>query len=141
MDLKSQTIKLKTGNLFSPVERSDDEFIEVLMSGISHVERNNAKAALSRGFRVERIISDGHVSPPDFWYDQDESEFAAVLKGNAKLEFEHYILELNAGDWVIIPAHEKHRVIYTSSPCIWLAIFSPEYKSGENFFCAIKYQL
>ena len=104
---------LKTGNLFSPVKsgRSEDEFVEVLMSGAS---------------RVERIVSDGHVSPPGFWYDQEENEFAAVLKGNAKLEFEQKILELNAGDWVIIPAHERHRVIYTSSSCVWLTIFSPE---------------
>lgn len=102
---------LKTGNLFSSVERSDDEFVEVLMSNAS---------------RVERIVSDGHISPTGFWYDQDEIEFAAVLKGNAKLEFERETLDMKAGDWVIIPAHERHRVIHTSSPCIWLTVFSPE---------------
>ena len=122
---------LKTGNLFLPVERSDDEFVEVLMSGASHFEHSkpddkNIGLALSENFRVERIVSDGHISPPGFWYDQEEIEFAAVLKGNATLEFENETLELKAGDWVIIPAHERHRVIYTSSPCIWLTVFHKE---------------
>lgn len=30
--------------------------------------------------RIERIVSHGHASPDDFWYDQDESERVVVLK-------------------------------------------------------------
>ena len=26
--------------------------------------------------RIERIVSEGHASPPGFWYDQDKSEWA-----------------------------------------------------------------
>lgn len=37
--------------------------------------------------RIERIISFGQQSPPDFWYDQDENEWIMLLKGKAKLEF------------------------------------------------------
>lgn len=33
--------------------------------------------------RIERIISTGHASPDDFWYDQDEHEWVVVLKGEA----------------------------------------------------------
>ena len=81
----------------------------------------------SGGSRIERIISQGHSSPPDFWYDQDEWEFAAVLKGNAALEFQDgsIEMEMNAGDWVIIPEHCRHRVMRTSEepPCVWLAVF------------------
>jgi len=30
--------------------------------------------AESSSVRIERIVSDGHASPDDFWYDQDENE-------------------------------------------------------------------
>ncbi len=104
---------IKRGNLFAPVNKSDDEFVEVLMSG------------KSGGTRIERIISHGHVSPAGFWYDQDEWEFVAVLQGNAELGFEAGNIAMNPGDWVTIPAHCKHRVIFTSEnpPCVWLAVF------------------
>lgn len=101
------------GNLFALVKKSDDEFIEVLMSGESG------------GTRIERIISHGHVSPPGFWYDQNEWEFVAVLQGNAELGFEAGNVEMSPGDWVMIPAHVRHKVIMTSEspPCVWLAVF------------------
>lgn len=76
--------------------------------------------------RIERIISDGHISPPDFWYEQDQNEFVIVLRGNAVLEFENgKTFELNEGDFIIINAHEKHRVVKTDTrdKTIWLAIF------------------
>jgi hypothetical protein len=43
----------------------------------------------------------------------------------AKIEFENNeILELFPGDYILIPSHKKHRVVYTSeSPkCVWLGI-------------------
>ena len=107
---------IKRGNLFSPVTKSDEEFVDVLISG------------KSGGSRVERIISHGHVSPPGFWYDQNEWEFVAVLQGNAELEFDSGTIEMIPGDWVIIPAHLRHRVSKTSDtpPCVWLAFFGNE---------------
>lgn len=81
---------------------------------------------LSRpGLRVERIVSRGHVSPPDFWYDQDQSEFVVVLQGSARLQFDDGELELAAGACVDIPAHRRHRVVWTdpTQPTIWLAIY------------------
>jgi len=78
--------------------------------------------------RVERIISTGQASPPGFWYDQEEDEWVSVVQGEAALQWEDgNRTELGAGDWVLIPAHKKHRVEHTSSnpPCIWLAIFMP----------------
>ena len=108
--------EIRCGNLFAPVKKSDDEFAEVLMSG------------KSGGTRVERIISHGHASPPGFWYDQSEWEFVAVLQGNAELGFEAGNIEMNPGDWVMIPAHVRHRVLRTSEnpPCVWLAVFGNE---------------
>ena len=49
---------------------------------------------------IERIVSLGHSSPPDFWYDQNKNEWVLVLKGRAKLKFAENgeILELKPGE-------------------------------------------
>lgn len=77
--------------------------------------------------RIERIISRGHASPPDDWYDQDQSEWVVVLRGRAELVFEgdEQPLAMEPGDAVHIPAHRKHRVQWTAAdePTIWLAVF------------------
>jgi len=75
--------------------------------------------------RIEKIVSNGQVSPKDFWYSQDENEFVIVLKGKAILEFEDKEFTLKEGDYINIKKKEKHRVKYTSqsNPTIWLAIF------------------
>ena len=77
-------------------------------------------------FRVERIVSQGNVSPPGFWYDQPQVEWVVVLSGAAKLLFEDEdeAVELRPGDHVVIAAHRKHRVEWTSpdQPTVWLAI-------------------
>ena len=85
--------------------------------------------AESQQVRIERIVSTGHQSPADFWYDQTETEWVLVLQGEAVLEYETKESQrLKSGDWVLIPAHRKHRVVWTSSnePTIWLAVFFRE---------------
>ncbi|MEZ4632005.1 MAG: cupin domain-containing protein [Deinococcales bacterium] len=79
----------------------------------------------SEGVRLERIISQGHHSPEGFWYNQDQAEWVIVLKGKAQLEFEDGIIELGAGDYLNIAAHQKHRVKWTTpdEETIWLAVF------------------
>jgi cupin 2 domain-containing protein len=81
----------------------------------------------SNDVRIERIVSKGHHSPPDFWYDQSENEWVLVVKGEAKLHFEtnNEIIHLTAGMHVNIPAHQKHRVEWTkeNEETIWLAVF------------------
>lgn len=74
--------------------------------------------------RIERIISHGHVSPDDFWYDQDQHEWVMVLQGAARLQFEEQTIEMRLGDFVNIPAHKKHRVAWTSTDetTVWLAV-------------------
>ncbi|MEN8193953.1 MAG: cupin domain-containing protein [Bacteroidota bacterium] len=82
--------------------------------------------AQSENVKIERIVSDGHCSPLNFWYDQDQNEFVILLQGNAVLEFEDGSkLELNDGDYHLIPAHKKHRVAFTdtSTKTVWLAVF------------------
>ena len=76
--------------------------------------------------RIERIISRGHVTPGNKWYDQDEDEFVLLLRGKAHLLFENdELLEMKAGDYLIIPAHKKHRVVFTSEDidAVWLTVF------------------
>ncbi|MFT7301032.1 MAG: cupin 2 domain-containing protein [Porticoccus sp.] len=76
--------------------------------------------------RIERIVSKGHDSLVNNWYDQDESEWVLVLQGVGALEFESgEQLKLAAGDYVNIPAHKKHRVAWTDpdAETIWLAVF------------------
>lgn len=79
------------------------------------------------GLRIERIVSSGQSSPPDFWYDQDEAEWVIVLRGSAGLRLEGEATErvLKPGDFLEIPAHCRHRVEWTSSeePTVWLAMF------------------
>jgi cupin 2 domain-containing protein len=74
--------------------------------------------------RIERIISHGHASPEDFWYNQPQHEWVIVLSGAARLQFEDAILEMKPGDYVNIPAFCKHRVEWTTAdePTVWLGV-------------------
>lgn len=79
-----------------------------------------------KNIKIEQIISSGQISPAEGWYDQELNEWVILLDGKAKLEFENKLIKtLKKGDYLMIPAHYRHKVIYTSSkpPCIWLAVF------------------
>jgi cupin 2 domain-containing protein len=74
---------------------------------------------------IERIISTGQTTPVGEWYDQPRDEWVVLLQGEAKLGFEDgSTIDLHSGDYLLIPAHQKHRVEYTSTnpPCVWLAV-------------------
>ena len=74
---------------------------------------------------IERIISTGQATPPDQWYDQEQDEWVILLQGQATVSYgDGRKVLLKAGDYLLIVAHEKHRVEQTSAapPCIWLAI-------------------
>lgn len=75
--------------------------------------------------RIERIVSHGHASPEGFWYDQDQHEWVIVLMGAARLSIDGESKELKPGDYINIPAHQKHRVEWTTpdEPTVWLAVF------------------
>jgi cupin 2 domain-containing protein len=75
--------------------------------------------------RIERIVSQDHASPPDFWYDQDENEFVLLMQGAARLRFEDSVVEMKPGDRLNIPPHQRHRVEWTtpSEKTLWLAVF------------------
>ncbi|MDF7823185.1 cupin domain-containing protein [Pontiellaceae bacterium B12227] len=99
-------------NLFENIPGElPEELVEVLTEGSS--------------IRIERIVSDGHQSLDDFWYDQDENEWVLLVSGSAVLEFEDRKQELKPGDYVLVPAHQKHRVAATAmtEKTVWLAVF------------------
>lgn len=75
--------------------------------------------------RIERIVSRGHASDPDAWYDQTEDEWVIVLQGRARLAFpDRPTLNMQAGDYLLLPAHCRHRVDWTDpdTETVWLAI-------------------
>ncbi len=74
---------------------------------------------------IERIISTGQATPPGEWYDQERDEWVLLLQGQAQLSYsDGSTIALNPGDYLLIPARQKHRVESTSidPPCIWLAV-------------------
>ena len=83
--------------------------------------------AENKHVRIERIVSTGHASPDGFCYDQEETEWIVVLKGEAKLLFESddEPIHMREGDFVNIPAHRNHRVEWTTpdETTVWLAVF------------------
>ncbi len=108
-------------NLFAPVpERLADEQVVALV----------ARPAV----RIERIVSTGQASPPDFWYDQDWDEWVVLLAGEAAVAFagEPAPRRLAPGSHLHIPAHVRHRVAWTSAtpPAVWLAVHWPEPGAG-----------
>lgn len=76
------------------------------------------------GIVIERIVSQGHSTPKDQWYNQKQDEWVIVLQGQAVLIYEEERHILNIGDYVLIPAHTKHRVEWTDPKqnTVWLAI-------------------
>ena len=105
---------IKTGNLRSglPARPLPDEVVDPL------VER--------QGLRIERIVSTGQATPEGQWYDQDSDELVVVVDGAARLsiEGENEERELGEGDWILLPAHCRHRVTWTRAepPTVWLAV-------------------
>ena len=111
--MKNQT-KGSWGNMLTGIPAAlPEEFLETLAS--------------SSSVRIERIVSRGHHSPPDFWYNQSQNEFVLLIQGEARLEYpgEAGIHRLSPGDWLVIPSHRKHRVAWTSetTETVWLAVF------------------
>lgn len=108
---------IKFDNLTSPEVKAiinemslSDEVFETLVSG---------------DILIERIISTGQTTPEGEWYDQEKDEWVILMQGEAKLLFEEGSeVKMVKGDYLLIKAHQKHRVIHTSvdPPCIWLAV-------------------
>ena len=102
----------ESGNIYSMIPQSlKEELLEILLA--------------AKGFRMERIVSEGHATPEGEWYDQDTAEWVILLKGSAALLFEGEkdARVMAPGDYVFIPSHERHRVEWTDKKekTVWLA--------------------
>lgn len=102
------------GNIFCNIPQDlGDEFAETL--------------AIGKQVRIERIVSRGHCSPADFWYNQQQHEFVILLQGEAVIELQQpeQQVRLMAGDYLLICAFRKHRVLWTcpDQDSVWLALF------------------
>lgn len=102
---------------------------------LAHLPANFTSEALDvlaegQNVRIERIVSKGHASPDEFWYDQPQTEFVLLLSGEAHVLFEGEPAprELRPGDYLVIPAHCRHRVVWTTNetPSVWLAVHYDE---------------
>lgn len=75
--------------------------------------------------KIERIVSRGHATPEGQWYDQDWDEWVLLLQGQAGLAYaDGQVTGLEAGDYLLIPAHTRHRVAWTAPDenTVWLAV-------------------
>jgi cupin 2 domain-containing protein len=87
-----------------------------------------------KNIRIERIVSKGHTSPTSGWYDQEENEWVLVLEGAGTILFENgKQVTLNKGDYLHIPAHDKHKVAWTDPDrlTIWIAVHYSG-REGDN---------
>ncbi len=102
-------------NIFAPLPSpSSDEHFQTLWQ--------------NEHLHIQRIVSQGHASPAEQWYDEDQDEWVIVLQGKARLQLEEreQPISLEPGDYLLIPAHTRHRVDWTDPGCatIWLAVYS-----------------
>ncbi|MEI7699258.1 MAG: cupin domain-containing protein [Planctomycetia bacterium] len=101
-------------NLFASVPFGLPEELISILAQNSHI-------------RIERIVSSGHASPEGFWYDQPEHEWVILLQGSAELllDGDKKSRQMLPGSYLLIPAHQKHRVESTSrtEATVWLAVF------------------
>ena len=104
---------IRSGNLLAdvPSRLADEQFVDLFTRP---------------GVRIERVVSTGHASAKDFWYDQPQDEWVCVISGSAGvlIEGESAPRLLRAGDWLELPAHVRHRVEWkdADTPTVWLAV-------------------
>ena len=92
--------------------------------GLSSHEEQFEDILSNSHLKLERIVSFGHPTPIGEWYDQEETEWVALLKGMATLLYKDgSIVEMKEGDALMIPPHVQHRVERVSEDAVWLALF------------------
>lgn len=99
-------------NLFADIPRAlpEERFDTLIETGAVH---------------IERIVSRGQASPAAGWYEQPRNEWVMLVQGSARLAFaDGREVDLGPGDWLEIPARQKHRVAWTDpeQESVWLAV-------------------
>ena len=99
-----------------------DSLLNDLPAGVEAGERFE-NLLIRPGVRIERIVSSGQSTPPGEWLDQAWDEWVLLVAGRAGLTLEgEASATLEPGDHLLIPAHRHHRVEWTDTPTVWLAI-------------------
>ena len=70
--------------------------------------------------RVELILSS--EAAVDTVYDQPHDEWVVLLDGAATLDVEGERVALAAGEWLLLPARTRHRVVRVVQGSRWLAV-------------------
>ena len=95
------------GNLFTDAEPpADGERFETLLA--------------LRNLSIERIVSSASPEPVD--YQQAQDEWVLLASGEATLLVAGERVELRPGDYLFLPAGQRHRVLRTAPGTIWLAL-------------------
>jgi cupin 2 domain-containing protein len=104
------------------LSRKADSLLRGLPASAEAAER--FETLLTRpGVRLERIVSSGQSTPPGEWMDQASEEWVLLVAGRARLTLEgDPPLALEPGDHLLIPARRRHRVEWTETPTVWLAM-------------------
>jgi cupin 2 domain-containing protein len=127
----SETVKVEGRDVprFQPLGSSSETVGQGVTNIFDDLPQNLPKELVqtlirAADMRIERIISHGHSSPTDFWYEQPQHEWVIVLKGAATLQFEDGMVEMKVGDFINIAAFRKHRVDWTTpdEPTVWLGV-------------------
>lgn len=113
---------IRVGSLFGTVTDDRDEQCETIHS--------------RPGIVIERIISRGHSTP---WMEQGWDEWVMIVQGSARLGFQERELSLESGDFVLIPAGVRHRVVWTppDMKTCWLAV----HFRGEGVISESRFEL
>jgi glyoxylate utilization-related uncharacterized protein len=70
--------------------------------------------------RVEHIVSSDTPDPGE--QVQGWDEWVLVLRGAARLDVAGVESDLAAGDWILIPAGTRHRVLSTDAGTHWIVV-------------------
>lgn len=104
---------MRGGNLFEdiPEDLTKERFDTILEKG---------------GLRLERIVSRGHATAEDQWYDQPSDEWVTLLQGGAAIVIDgrKAPVVMRPGDHLLLPARCRHRVAWTDPDVdtVWLAL-------------------
>ena len=85
-----------------------------------HAGENVERVLDLHGVVVEHILSGTLESRVD--YHQEHDEWVVLLAGHATLVIQGEHVELNAGDWLFLPALVEHTLVTTAPGSSWLAV-------------------
>lgn len=80
------------------------------------------------GVRVEHIVSSD--SPDTVEQCQDWDEWVLLTAGGAELDVDGRQVRLEPGQWLVLPAGIRHRVLSTATGSHWIAVHGPA-NAGE----------